>query len=221
MKKPAIIRAIFRDFGWKLLSLFAATLLWYSLVGEQEMATSVSAPIEFKNIPRDLEISSDIPERIRLEIQGPVAKLTPASLARASVVVDLRNVAAAGEQTFTIRQNELSLPGGIALNRAMPAQIRLRFERRVEREVPVQIRLSGTVDAGLRVVETRSEPALIRVIGPESRVRRIHGAETDPVDLTGVSEAGDFQTSIFVGDPQVRLITSPIVRVKVKVEKIR
>ena len=68
MKKPAVIRAIFHDFGWKLLSLFAATLLWYSLVGEQEMATSVSAPIEFKNIPRDLEISSDIPERIRLEI---------------------------------------------------------------------------------------------------------------------------------------------------------
>ena len=221
MRRFAPAALIFHNFGWKLLSLATAMVLWLVLVGEQEMATSISAPIEFKNIPRDLEISSNIPEKIRLEIQGPVAKLTPASLSRASVIVDLGSVAAAGEQTFTINQTELSLPSGVGLNRAVPAQIRLRFERRVERELPVHIRLSGAATAGYSVTEQKAEPAIIRVIGPESRVRRLASAETDAIDLSGMSVSGDFETSVFVDDPQVRLVSSPIVRVKVKVEKIR
>ena len=212
---------VFNNLGWKLASVVLALLLWFALVGEQDMATSVSAPVEFKNIPKDLEISSDVIERLRLEIQGPAAKLTSTALAHSRLVLDLRDVSSSGERTFSVLQSDLNLPAGVALNRAVPAQVRLRFERRVEREVPVKIRLGDPATAGYRVTDESVEPGLVRVIGPESRVLQVRFAETDPIDLGGVTESGDFQTRIFVNDPQVRLASSPMVRVKVKVEKVR
>jgi len=41
--------------GWKLLSLAAAFFIWVNIASEPELATILSAPVEYKNYPKDLE----------------------------------------------------------------------------------------------------------------------------------------------------------------------
>ena len=66
---------------YKALSLLIALGLWFIVVREPDLVTSQSVPIFYKNLSKNLEIGSDVLDRVHLEIRGPSGKLTPASLA--------------------------------------------------------------------------------------------------------------------------------------------
>ncbi|MCS6954301.1 MAG: CdaR family protein [Bryobacterales bacterium] len=214
-----MLRRLFENFGWKLLSVGVALLLWFALVRDPRLVTSISAPVQFRNIPPDLEMSSPPPAAVHLEVEGSAAQLRPDHLAVAAVVLDLQSVYQPGERTFTIDAASVALPAGVRLVRAVPAQIRLRFERRLSREVPVQVRFAGPPQRGYRVAHQEVRPGVVRVVGPESHVRRVEYAETDPVDLSAVVGEEEFHVQAFVPDPQVRFASPASVTVRVVVEK--
>ena len=118
---------------WKLASFAIAALLWLATVGEPEGATSLSVPIYYRNAPKDLEISSTMLDRVRLEVRGPSSKLRQQELADAAVIIDLNSVNKPGEETLPIDATSVALPFGVTVSRAAPPQVRLRFERRISR----------------------------------------------------------------------------------------
>lgn len=215
------MRALTRNLPWKLLALGASLVLWYVFAGEVEVATSLPVVVQYRNIPQDLEISSEPPERIFLKLRGPAARLRGEDLAQATVVLDLSSVAAPGEQTFAIDPETIGLPPGVHLLRAVPSQIRLTFERRAVRDVPVEVRYSGPPPPGYRLVKQQVSPASVRVVGPESRVARLEAVSTDAVDLSSDVGEKEFRVALFVGDPQVRFEDRvPVAVVRVTMEKI-
>jgi len=212
-------RALTRNLGWKLLSLSLALLLWLAIIGDPELATSVSVPIQYKNLPRELEISSEVLDRVHLEIRGPSGKLSPASLEDTAVVLDLKAVHEPGERTYTIQQWNVNLPPGVIFSRAVPAQVRLHFERRMTREVPVRIRHSSPPPPDYEIESQEASPTRLRILGPESRVQQVGYVETDPLDLSAVVGVEEFQVHTYAPDPQVRFESSPLVTVKVRVRR--
>lgn len=215
-----MIRSFFKkNLSWKILSLMLALLLWYVIVRDPYLATSVTVPVLFKGMPHELEISSDLPDRVQLEVQGPSKQLAPGSLATAAVVLDLGNVHDPGERTYTITPGNVSLPNGVVFTRAIPSQIRLNFEHRLVRDVPVRIRVGSGPPPGYRVVRQEAAPDKLRIIGPQTNVGQVNFVETDAIDLSSVIAAAEFRVNAFVGDPWVRFESSPLVHVKVYVEK--
>ena len=208
-------RFLRENIGWKLLSLAIAAVLWYSVVGEPRYVASVSAPLEFRNVPRDLEISSEKPDTINLEMEGPAGQLDQQDLAGVTMVLDLGSIMKPGEQAFTLGQGSAKLPAGVSLIRAVPSQIRLRFERSLKREVPVRVRITGTIDDGPEARSRSVVPPSLGIVGPESRVKQVEYAETDLIDLTGVTGEKVFRVGVFVADPQVRFESASQVTVKV------
>ena len=51
-----MIQLFTRNLGWKLLSLLIAIALWIAVAREPEVATSLSVPVEFRNMRDDLDI---------------------------------------------------------------------------------------------------------------------------------------------------------------------
>jgi YbbR domain-containing protein len=124
-----------------------------------------------------------------------------------------------GERTFTIEGHDIDLPADIRMVRAVPAQIRLSFERRLHADVPVRVRFAAPPPEGYRVVGEEIRPSLLRIVGPESRVKQIGYVETDPIDLSRSVGKSQFQVHTFLSDPQVRFAASSVVRVGINVEK--
>ena len=85
-----------RNIGWKLLSLTLALVLWIVVAREPELHASISIPIEFKNLPEELDISSTVPDRIHVEIRGPAGRLSRDYLADLALVLDLLRVSFLG-----------------------------------------------------------------------------------------------------------------------------
>lgn len=210
------------NWGLKLLSLVVAVLLWLATVGEPESATVIAVPVQYRNIPTNLEVSSEMRESAYVEVRGPSGRLSGSSLANTVVVVDLASENRPGERTYSIQAENVRLPAGVQFLRAVPAQIRIRLEYQVSREVPVVVRYAGPAPEGLRIASQEVTPQLVRILGPESRVNAIDRVQTDPIELTGVEGMQTFQAHPYSGDPQVRLVQSDMmVTIKVGLEKAR
>lgn len=214
------MRMLTENLGWKLLALLIAVVTWVMYTRESEVATSIATSLQYRNAPRDLEISTEGIDRVYLKVRGPTAMLRPAVLGESAITLDLAGINRPGERTFTIGSDNVHLPSGVQLLRVTPSQVRLHFDRRGVREIPVRIRIGTPPPKGYRIGWQQVAPARVRAIGPENRVRLLVAAETDPVDLGNTYGAAEFRVPVYVGDPMVRLGNDSTVAVRVRVDKI-
>jgi hypothetical protein len=219
MNLATIGRLVTRHFWWKVLSLALAVGLWAAIVGEPELVTVQSVPVLYNNLPRALLLASDVASVVQLEVRGPSRQLTQDRLAGAAVVLDLSGVTAPGEQTFTISRTELTIPEEVAFLRAIPSQLRLRFDRGMTKEVPVEIRLSGNPAAGFRIAGATALPDQLRISGPESRVEPIRAAQTDVVDVSSLTAPTEVRINTFLADPRVQFESPSVVTVRIDLER--
>ncbi|HKW96521.1 MAG TPA: CdaR family protein [Bryobacteraceae bacterium] len=206
------------NIGWKLLSLAAAVLLWISVASEPELSTLHSVPVEYKGMPDGLEISSNFVENVFLELRGPAGRLRDLRDTRPAVVLDFSRVQGPGERTVTIDQTNVSLPRGIQMVRAIPAQLRFRFERRIARQVPVVVRFSPPHE-GYSIAQYTVDPPKLTITGPESAVSGVKTLATDPIDIGGVVSSHEFRANTYLAEPEVRFQSDSHVRVSVIVKK--
>ena len=109
---------ILHNLGWKLFSLGIAVVIWALVASEPELATFTTVRLEYKNMPDDLEISSDPVETVMLELRGESI--------RPAVVLDLSGVTR-GQRTFKIGDGNVRLARGVRLVRSIPPTVRLTF----------------------------------------------------------------------------------------------
>ena len=208
-----------RNIGWKLLSLAAAVLIWISVATEPELATFVSAHVEYKNLSPAVEINSDVVETVSLEVRGPSEALRLPELPRRSaVILDMADVEP-GQRTFTVDGGDVRLPRGVELVRAIPGQIRIVFEPGATRSVPVEVRFADGLPEDLQVIETTAEPSALAITGPASRVTRVASVQTDPLTLKPEAGTNTYRLEAYVNDARVRFQDAPQVTVKVTVGK--
>jgi YbbR domain-containing protein len=210
-------RILTNNLGWKLLSLLLAFALWATIGRDPETATSVAARVQYKNLADHLDISSGLPDEVTLELRGPSRRLQQAN--QSTVILDFAHVLGPGERTFDITASNTSLPMGVAFSRAIPAQIRLRFDRILGRDVPVEARFSGAPPDGYQLLRTELQPPTLRVRGPESHVAGVASLLTDPIDLTGIVGERAGRVHVWTGDPQVQPAAQTAVSYKVIVQK--
>src|SRR5215468_5496485 len=98
---------VFQNFGWKVLSLGAAVVIWALVASEPEVTTFTSVRPEYVHMPADLEIGAEPVSTVMLELQGPSAELRGVGDGlRAAVVIDAGGVGP-GLHTFTISDRNL------------------------------------------------------------------------------------------------------------------
>ncbi|MBX5496680.1 MAG: YbbR-like domain-containing protein [Bryobacteraceae bacterium] len=215
-----MIRYVTANLGWKILSLLIAIVLWYAIVDDPQHSMIVSAPVQFRGLSPDLDIGSDVPSTIELEVRGPSSRLTDLSGTRIPVVIDLSKEDVPGERTFSISERNIDLPSGVTFSRSIPSQLRLRLERKVSKLVPVQVRFAGPPPAGYRVAAVKTFPDKVEIRGPESHVERVEAVETDPVSLATVVSEVEFRAQLYVADPFVSFAKNEPITVRVRTERI-
>ncbi|MEI9971074.1 MAG: hypothetical protein WDO73_02920 [Ignavibacteriota bacterium] len=159
------------NFGWKLLSLAIAVVVWGVVANEPELSTFATAGVEYRNLPEDLEVSSDPVNTVKLEVRGPSGQLRGVGPngALPEVILDMSKMLP-GDRTFPIGDSNVKLVRGVHLVRAIPSQVRFHFERRTERTLKVSPQFRDR--EGYEVVKFTVKPDSIPIAGQRAMLRR-------------------------------------------------
>jgi YbbR-like protein len=124
-----IVDVVTRNFGWKLLSIGLAVLLWIAVEGEPELVTVQTVPVFYRNVDPSLALVANPSPTVRVELRGPSDVLGRDNLTNVAVLLDLTGATEPGERVFPISHTNVSLPSGVNFVRSEPAEIRLHLDR--------------------------------------------------------------------------------------------
>ena len=187
-----------------MVAIALATLLWLSVAGEHVVERIMRVPLEFRNIPTELEVVGDPPATVDVRLRGSSGLLSRLEGSEVVAVIDLAS-ARPGSRLFHIRTDEVRAPYGVEVAQVVPGTLAIELEKSASRTVPIVPPVEGEPAPGYVVGRITSDPATVEIRGPESRVRRLGEAITEPVTVAGTRERVRDVVTVGVADAALRL----------------
>lgn len=206
----------FRHIGLKFLSIALAALIWLLVSGEQIVERALRIPLEFTNLPAQLELVGDTPTLVDVRVRGSSGALSRVATNELVAVLDLRS-ARPGQRLFHLTGADVRAPFGIEVVQIAPSNVSMAFEPAATKTVPVVPGVEGEPGDGYVVGTVTADPSTVEIVGPSSAVARLTAAMTEPVSVAGATEPVRESVNIGVADPSVRLQSPASAQVTVNV----
>lgn len=206
----------FRNLGLKALALLLGVLLWFTISGHV-IERRISVPISYRNVPATLELTGEQTDRVTLHVSGDdnvVSALTEGSL---RVTVDLEG-SRPGTNLLPLRTDQVVAPGRIEVLQIEPGTVTVSLERVGQIRVPVRPRVEGQPAPGHVVSGIVTEPAMVTITGPESRLTGAIAVITENVVIEGRTGRVVQEVGVGVAGAQLRVQSPRTVRVTVQIE---
>src|SRR3954471_2789581 len=110
------------------MAVALATLLWLTVAGDHLVERSMRVPLEFRNIPPELEIVGDPPTAVDVRLRGSSALLGRIEPREIVAVLDLAT-ARPGSRMFHMRNDEVRTPYGVEVAQVVPGTLALDLEK--------------------------------------------------------------------------------------------
>ena len=206
----------FRNIGLKFFSICIASLLWLVVAGDRIVERAIRVPVEYQNLPEGLEIVGDPLESVDVRLRGSSGTLGRLTQEATAAVIDLRN-ARPGRRLFHLTAAQVNVPYGVEVVQVAPATLSIEFENSAVRILQVRPSVEGRPAPGHEVISIKSDPATVEVIGPESSLRGLEEAMTEPISIANETRPVREIVTVGVADPTVRLRAAQTATVTVQI----
>src|ERR1700730_4574883 len=192
-----IVRRLFlHNIGLKLVSLALAVGLWANVARDPIAEVELRVPIEFHNLPTNLEVDSANFTEAQIRLRGPERLIHQLQNGDVRAELDLAAVNP-GERTFDLTARHVHVPQDLEVVQIIPGQFHLSFDTRDVRIVEVRPRMTGSFASGMRVAQVIADPPKVTISGPRRRVEAVEAAITDAVDASGTMTRASFVTQAY------------------------
>jgi YbbR domain-containing protein len=179
--RPALVRAFTDELPLKIVSLVIAVTLFVIVRGDKDAATAAYVRVIY-TLPQDKVLVSDPPGEVRVGVRGPWTRLQRFDeRAVEPIRVELKD---APDGAVHFDETMVKLPVGLRVASISPSEVKLEFEKREVREVPIQPILEGQPAEGFRVAKVTTQPSSVHVEGGTSAVDAITRVQTRPLQVT-------------------------------------
>ena len=204
----------------KIISFILVLVLWAFIGGQPRAEIWLAVPLEYRNMPVNMEIVGEMANRVEVGIRGPrtiISTITPDQL-RAHV--DLSQ-ALTGLNYIRLTPESIRVPLGTEITKIDPSSVRIRLEEVKSRFVPVKVHLIGKLPPLLRLRSVMVAPPSIVLQGPEGQLKKVREIFTEPVDLSELKQDTRISLGVEINSPQLRLAPDqpPQVIVDIKIQK--
>ncbi|MBE0500169.1 MAG: YbbR-like domain-containing protein [Desulfuromonadales bacterium] len=171
----------------KLLSLVFALVLWFFVMGEQNLEKGFAVPIELSNIPEGLIVSNSVPSLIDVRISGPRSILFNLQQRDLAINIDLKGLSP-GVTSYKRLEERFNLSRNLKVTRVSPSIIDVSLDRIRAKRVPVKVLLDGDPPVGFEVVSVVAKPSHVTVSGAGSELKNVSEVSTDLIQISAVRE---------------------------------
>lgn len=197
---------------------FALVLvLWGFIAGQQRTEMWLTVPLEYRNIPTNMEIAGELVNKVEVGIRGPRGVISGVSQDQVRAHIDLSQ-GLRGLNYVRITTDNIRIPVGTEVTKINPSSMRIRLEDVKTRSVQVKAQFIGKLPQPLRLETVWVEPHFVVLQGPESRLTKVREVLTEPIDLSSITENTKISVGVDVNFPQIRLAPNQPSHVTVEIK---
>lgn len=204
----------------KIVSLILAVMLWMAVSNEASSEVGLDVPLEYRNIPAQIEITGDMTNTVQVRLRGSSNVIKDITAKDVSTTIDLSKMRT-GEKIVALSPQNVQAPFGAEVIRVNPSSVRFSLERTLVKTVPIVPAILGQPSDGYEVGQVLVSPSTVEVEGPESRVNTLASIATVPIRLDRRQSHIEQTADLDVPDPQIRLQHPSPVNVRVEVRRKR
>jgi YbbR-like protein len=203
----------------KLLSVFLAFTVWFVVSAPRREPVSeraFAAPLSLVRMPRDLVITTPVPDTVSVRLRGRISNLRSLSSQNLEVTLDVSWVTP-GDAVITLSPHAMSVPPQIDVVSMEPTKLRFHVEALRQTVVPIRPFLIGQPPRGYVAGDPTLVPDHALVSGPASQVRNITEVATERIIMTGRTETFVQNVAIVSDSSLIRIIEPLAIQVTVPV----
>jgi YbbR domain-containing protein len=203
----------------RVLSLFLAFTVWFFVSAPRREPVSeraFAAPVSIVRMPRDLVITTPVPDTVSVRLRGRVSDLRSLSSQNLEVTLDVSWVTP-GDAVITLSPQAMSVPAQIDVVSIEPMKLRFHVEALRQTVVPIRPFLIGQPPPGYVAGDATLVPDHALVSGPASQIRNVTEVATERIIMSGRSETFVQNVGVVSDSSLVRIIEPLITQVTVPV----
>ena len=173
---------IINNLGLKVSAVLLSVLLWFFVASRGQSEISLEAPLEFRDIPVELGITSSSTKTVMLTIRGQERFMKSLNASNIRIFIDMSK-AREGEGIYHVNKEDVKLPFAISVTNVEPASIKVKLEERVSKSVPVRVSIIGTPEK-VASVSASVEPKNVVIRGLKSEIKQTRYLITEDFDVS-------------------------------------
>ncbi len=183
---------IFQNPGFKIVAVIMALLLWFHVATEKVYEYTKSFSLEILNIPEDLILAEEVPDKVEVKIQGKGKELLKLLLMEEkNLPIDIGDFRI-GENSHSFKPEEIPIPEGLelkVLEILSPQSMKIELDRLVEKKVPIRAQIQILPREGyVHVGEISLNAQEVVISGPRKLLRKINSIPTEKKVLEDLTE---------------------------------
>jgi YbbR domain-containing protein len=192
----------------KLLSVFLAFVVWFVVSAPRREPVSeraFAAPVSLVRMPRDLAITTPVPDTVSVRLRGRVSDLRSLSSQNLEVTLDVSWVTP-GDAVITLSPQAMSVPPQIDVVAMEPTKLRFHVEVLRQKVVPIRAFLIGQPPPGFNAGDPTLVPDHALISGPASQIRNVAEVATERIIMTGRTDTFMQNVSVVSDSSLIRII---------------
>jgi uncharacterized protein (TIGR00159 family) len=198
-----------------LMSVLFISGVWLSFTRGLDTMITLEVPIEYMNRDPGMEILDTSVDAVLLHLSGSGSLIESIRPQQVQVRIDLGK-AVAGLNTYTITQENITLPPWVYLKKAKPEAVGVTLDVLMKKELTVQVDWVGKLPEHLTLTEVRLAPEKIKVTGGSLILKNISTIYTEKVPIDNLKETGTMTVKMALSPVSLKIAPNSKDRVKVE-----
>lgn len=198
-----------------LVSLLIVSGVWFSISRGLDAIKTFDIPVEYANQKPDMELLNTSATSVQLFLRGSRALLKSIRPEQIRVKMDLSK-AVEGTNTFSITNDNLSIPPGLSLKEVRPMVVDVNLDTRTQKTLPIQADWVGKLPSDLILVRAKTKPSNVGLSGPKTILDGMETLYTTGVPLNNITVSGKMDVKLVI--PSAFLKLAPGFKDTVEVE---
>jgi len=203
----------FKHPGTKLIAILLALVVYAHVYTEREQDAEFNAPLRLNGLSPELVLRNTVPTEVRVTVRAKGKQIWKLRVRPPEVVLDL-GLARSGEVHRMLSPADVVFPVGTeATAEAVqaPRMVVLDIDSLVTRQVPVTVRLAGTLPEDSAWDGTWSvTPAVVAVSGPRRDVTALDSVATHPIPLGSLRDSSVRRVPLAVDHPDLQVFPDTV-----------
>ena len=176
----------------------------------------MTIPLEYRNMPANLEMAGDMVNRIEVGLRAPRGMISSVTPDQVRAHIDLSR-SPQGLNYIQLTGENIQAPLGAEVIKIRPSAVRIKLDQVNNRLIPVRTNFVGKLSGSLRLKSVLIEPSALMLQGSENTLAKLNEIVTEPIDLSRIHGSEKIQTGVAINLPTVHLAPNQPSKVIVEV----